>query len=193
MKDKFTRINEVELKVYRYLGICYFQKMVFMLEKFIHRKDNGKNQNYHFASNCMEPVEQFVKYLFFNGSIHFRNMCFFVIYCAIKKRFFSFHFYDVLLLVLWVKDLYCVMLQRYNYLRMTKFSIRMKKRRNIRIEKKTEELLPAFKRDYDSSYVGKDLEFIKNLKWAIDNKSELVLDVEDEMTLKRLIALMCQE
>lgn len=193
MKDKFTRINEVELKVYRYLGICYFQKMVFMLEKFIHRKDNGKNQNYHFASNCMEPVEQFVKYLFFNGSIHVRNMCFFVIYCAIKKCFFSFHFYDVLLLFLWVKDLYCVMLQRYNYLRMTKFSIRMKKRRNIRIEKKTEELLPTFKRDYDSSYVGKDLEFIKNLKWAIDNKSELVLDVEDEMTLKRLIALMCQE
>ena len=96
-------------------------------------------------------------------------------------------------LFLWVKDLYCVMLQRYNYLRMTKFSIRMKKRRNIRIEKKTEELLPTFKRDYDSSYVGKDLEFIKNLKWAIDNKSELVLDVEDEMTLKRLIALMCQE
>ena len=108
MKDRFTRVNEVELKVYRWLGVCYFQKMVFMLEKFIHRKDKGKNQNYHFVSNSVEPVEQFVKYLFFNGSIHFRNICFFVFYCIIKKFFFSFYFYDVLFFVLFVLVLYFV-------------------------------------------------------------------------------------
>lgn len=49
MEIKYTPINNVELRVYKIFGVCYFQKLVFLLEKFIHRKDGKKNQNYHFT------------------------------------------------------------------------------------------------------------------------------------------------
>lgn len=88
MENRVSLINKVELHLYSILGVRFFQKMVFNLEKFIHRKDGEKNQNYHFTSNSIEAMDQFVKYLFFNGSIHFRNIVFFIVYCIMKKVFF---------------------------------------------------------------------------------------------------------
>lgn len=190
MREDFTKINKIELRIYEIVGIRYFQKMVFALEKFIHRNDGGRNQNYHFTSNSIAPVDQFTKFLFFNGSIHVRNIIFFMLYCIIKCCFWRFAFYDVFLLILCIKDIYCVLLQRYNYLRMIKLSNNIRKQRDMRVNRKANQLLTIFKQKYDISCVEKDLEFVRNLKLAIINKSEIVLNVEDEIILQRLIEVM---
>lgn len=117
--------------IYNILGICYFQKLVFLLEKFIHRKDGKTNQNYHFNLDNINPMEDFIRFLFFNGSIHFRNVCIFIIYC--------------------------IMLQRYNYLRIKKVTLILEKQRKNRIEKKVNKLFPIFKENYDVSTIKEDL------------------------------------
>ena len=187
MENRVSLINKVELHLYSILGVRFFQKMVFNLEKFIHRKDGEKNQNYHFTSNSIEAMDQFVKYLFFNGSIHFRNIVFFIVYCIMKKVFFSFGFYDIFIVILFIKDVYCIMLQRYNYLRIKKANLLMQKRREICICKKVNELLPVFNKEYDVTYAKNDLQLICRIENAVLNKSQVVLTEEDENALKRLI------
>lgn len=190
MEIKYTPINNVELRVYKIFGVCYFQKLVFLLEKFIHRKDGKKNQNYHFTLSSINPMEHFVRFLFFNGSIHFRNICLFAIYCVIKKFYFSFYWYDAVFLVLFVKDIYCIMLQRYNYLRMIKANLQWERRRKKNINKRIDELLPVFQENYDISNVNQDLELIHRINVAIENKSVVFLNEEDEVILKRLMDVM---
>lgn len=52
------QINEE--KIYELLGIKLFKKAVFKLEKIIHRKDKGKNINYHIKkADSVESVNSF--------------------------------------------------------------------------------------------------------------------------------------
>lgn len=190
MNAKYDKMNDIEICIYIILGVHYFQKLVFLLEKFIHRKDGGTNQNYHFTRNNMNPIEHFVRFLFFNGFIHFRNICLFLIYFGVKKFFFSFYWYDVLLVGMFIKDIYCVMLQRYNYLRMQKINLQLERKRKERINRKIEKLLPVFRENYNRLNLERDLELLHRINIAIVNKSTVCLDAEDELALKRLIDVM---
>lgn len=190
MKVKYSRINAFELCVYNMLGICYFQKLVFLLEKIIHKRDGKRNQNYHFTLNNANPMDDFIRFLFFNGSIHFRNVCIFSVYCIIKGIYFSFYWYDIVLLILVVKDIYCIMLQRYNYLRIKKATLILEERRRKRIEKKIDELIPVFKENYDIANIKSDMKLLHRIKEAIDNKQVVFLNEEDEMGLKRLVEVL---
>ncbi len=187
--EEYPKINTIELYIYNILGICYFQKLVFLLEKFIHRKDGKTNQNYHFNLDNINPMEDFIRFLFFNGSIHFRNVCIFIIYCIIKVLYFSFYWYDIVLLILIIKDIYCIMLQRYNYLRIKKVTLILEKQRKNRIEKKVNKLFPIFKENYDVSTIKEDLELIHKIKRSIEDKTVVFFDEKDEKCLKRLVGI----
>lgn len=39
--------QKIEKRVYELLGVNLFRKAAFKLEKIVHRKDKGKNTNYH--------------------------------------------------------------------------------------------------------------------------------------------------
>lgn len=43
--------RKIEIKVYELLGVKLFRKAAFRLEKIVHRKDKGKNTNYHIQKN----------------------------------------------------------------------------------------------------------------------------------------------
>ena len=43
--EKTINKEKFELKLYEKLGVLQFRKMVFLLDKVIHRKDKGKNTN----------------------------------------------------------------------------------------------------------------------------------------------------
>lgn len=111
--------NRVEKIIYECLGIKLFRKCVFLLERFIHRKDKGRNINYHFAKNSLSDVAYFTRYLFYNGAIHVRNIGYAITYLLVRQLFSAtFGFVDAVVLALSMKDIYCIMLQRYNYLRI---------------------------------------------------------------------------
>lgn len=122
--------KKLELKIYEFLGV---KKAVFMLEKIIHKRDKGKNINYHIKnSNDRESVDSFKKYLYYNGFIHTKNLItgipiiVFAILCGQNLLFL------IPLILFLIKDVYCVMLQRYNWLKISEFE----KKLEIRDEKK---------------------------------------------------------
>lgn len=112
--------KKLELKIYEFLGVKQFKKAVFMLEKIIHKRDKGKNINYHIKnSNDRESVDSFKKYLYYNGFIHTKNLItgipiiVFAILCGQNLLFL------IPLILFLIKDVYCVMLQRYNWLKIS--------------------------------------------------------------------------
>ena len=74
-----------ELRIYEMLGIKHFRRLVFQLERFLHRKDRQQNLNYHIASYDPIAIKKFIKYLFYNGAIHVRNVIGAVVFFSIYE------------------------------------------------------------------------------------------------------------
>lgn len=187
---KYILNSKTEMRLYELLGVRIFQKLVFRLEKAIHCRDKGKNINYHIPSNDISALDAFVKYLFYNGAIHTRNLILFSGYLFIKVLFsLHFRFYDYVLFILAIKDLYCVILQRYNLLRMQ----RCKELLSARIARKKEaqilKIQEQFQTNYDYSYAESDLAVIKRIKACLTNHETIILSDADISTLNRLLSI----
>ena len=160
-----SKNQKFEVKIYELLGIKLFKKAVFKLEKIIHRKDGKKNINYHIKnSNDMESVDNFKKFLYYNGAIHTKNLIF-DIPVIILMIVFRYNLILIVPIMLWlIKDIYCIMLQRYNLLKINGFEEKLQVRKNKRIERRVEEI---------------DKEKIKvNLEQKEIDKNELVAELE---------------
>ena len=136
-----TKNHKLETKIYELLGIKLFKKAVFKLEKIIHRKDGKKNINYHIKnSNDMESVDNFKKFLYYNGAIHTKNLIF-DIPVIILMIVFKYNLILIIPIMLWlVKDIYCIMLQRYNWLKINNFEKKLNVRKDKKIERRIEEI-----------------------------------------------------
>ena len=160
-----SKNQKFEVKIYELLGIKLFKKAVFKLEKIIHRKDGKKNINYHIKnSNDMESVDNFKKFLYYNGAIHTKNLIF-DIPVIILMIVFRYNLILIVPIMLWlIKDIYCIMLQIYNCLKINGFEEKLQVRKNKRIERRVEEI---------------DKEKIKvNLEQKEIDKNELVAELE---------------
>lgn len=180
------KIEKLELKIYEYLGVLFFQKCVFILEKLIHFKDKGKNINYHIKNYNIDELENFKKFLYFNGFIHVRNTLILIV-CTIIQALFLHPVFLIYLIPSLIKNIYCVMLQRYNYIRLNKV-IELKKnqiqRRNLKIVKKIKESnkLQVIKQND----ISVTLEQIQNLKKFIQGTDDVYLD-RDSLNLLYLL------
>lgn len=184
MKDKWL---QVETRIYEILGVRFFRILVFKLEKLVHRKDKGININYHIASYNPMSLETFVKYLFYNGTIHVRNLAYFCIYTVLRIFFFgSFRWYDAVIILFAVKDAYCVMLQRYNYIRVQKKRQRLQQKQEARIERKVEKAKKHFLEVYDKSFAEDDMAVILDMKQRIARGESIVIGDAEQKTLQRL-------
>lgn len=125
--------QKIETKLYELLGIKLFRKAVFRLEKIVHRKDNGKNTNYHIQSNSINSLEEFKKYLYYNGTIHTSNLIKGIPILALMF-IFKFKTLSIITLSAWLlKDAYCVMLQRYNWIKLSEKERLIKEKQDIKI------------------------------------------------------------
>lgn len=59
----------MERKLYKLLGVRQFRKLVFGLERQIHRQDNEKNINYHLRWLIPDTLDTFTNYIFINVCI----------------------------------------------------------------------------------------------------------------------------
>ena len=126
-----------ELRVYEVLGVREFRRLVFALEKLNHRRDHGRNVNYHVPRLGITGLDGVIKYFFYNGSIHVRNILYIAVYFAARLLIHrGFLWFDAVAILLLIKDVYCVMLQRYNYIRVMQRRERLEKRRAAMVEKK---------------------------------------------------------
>ena len=186
-----TKVARFELIFYEMLGVRIFRHMVFKLETLVHLKDKGRNVNYHIKNYKTSSLQEFKKFLVYNATIHIRNISIFVIYAVyhyIFKR--KFHWYDVFFLLLVIKDVYCVLLQRYNFLRICENQIRIKKKREEKIEKKAILLKAAFLERYDEGFKEKDRKVINDMKNKIQKGEQIVIGEQEIETLKRLSVIL---
>ena len=179
--------DSLEIKLYKLLGIRLFRKMVFSLERLIHRKDKGRNINYHIAYNDLESLDAFIKYLFYNGSIHVRNIIiisfYFIVRLVLRNHFMWF---DWIITTFLLKDIYCVMLQRYNYLRIIqRKNILEEKNRRI-IQREAQRIDISSIENYSSEERYQDLQLVRRLKEAISAHTSIVLNDSDTESLIRL-------
>lgn len=191
--------EKMEVKFYKFLGVEKFRKLVFLLEKMIHIKDKGKNINYHPKSSTLEDLKEFKKYLYYNGFIHVKNLCFLMFLLLIKLIFIpNFVFVYFLLIPLIVKDSYCIMLQRYNYINLSeiikKKEMQMEKRRNqihkrIKIiEKQTNKKVVCVE-NINKEQLSNFIEFLQGKSDIIINNN----DLETLLQIKQFLTLITQE
>lgn len=114
-----TRFDRVEKRLYEILGIKLFKSLMLYIEKIKHRKDGLSNENYHIKSMAMCSLKKFSGYLLYNAIFHIVSLFFVAIYFVIvlltKPNLLWF---NIVMCVVAIIDLYCIMLQRYSFLRI---------------------------------------------------------------------------
>jgi len=112
----------MEIKFYEIIGVKYFKKFLMWLEaKLIPEPEYRKVANYNLKSNNLTAVKQFKKMLILNGTIHFIVGIYTIVCIGINilnERFFSFS--SIVFAICFLLNLYCILLQRYNWLRIAK-------------------------------------------------------------------------
>ena len=132
-------------------------------------------------------MDAFVKYLFYNGTIHARNILFFLIYILIHLVFkWQYYWFDIIFLLLALKDIYCVMLQRYNYIRIHERKTKLKAKRKAKLLRKRSEAQSSFASNYDRRFINADLQIIQGIKAKIANGENIVISETEQQTLQRI-------
>lgn len=180
----------VEKHIYELLGIRKFQKMTFILEKIVHRNDNGYNENYHFKKVCNQvDIQKFIKYLFYNGIIHIRNLFFISVFMTVKIMLKWLSWFDSIIILLALKDIYCVMLQRYNYIRIKNYIELQNKKHEIHINRMMGIMSNEINNKYDFKYCEQDMKFINKFMDCISKNEVIKFSHEDIESLKRIMEL----
>lgn len=132
---------EIEKNLYKYLGVELFRRFVLKIEKVRHRKDNSKNINYHLRGSDVKSMESFSGYLIYNAVCHGISLLLIVFYFAITRiNRIENIVLDVTMCALGILNLYCVMLQRYLYIKIHIFIEKRASHRGIQITDKAERL-----------------------------------------------------
>ena len=173
-----------ELKIYELLGVKQFRKLTFKLEKLIHKKDGKKNKNYHIEKLNQEAMESFKKYLFYNGSIHVKNAIRLSAIMIGIIAFKGFNFFLIPMAAILTKDLYCIMLQRYNFKKINQQKERLKQRQQSIIRKEKESLdKEKLKEDIKSKNINIEsmIEQIKTLRKQIKDNNVNINNSSNEI------------
>lgn len=182
------KIYGFEKKLYEALGVRLFQTLVFKLEKVVHYRDKGTNINYHISKYESSALDDFVKYLFYNGAIHVRNVAYFAVYVVLRLVFRTgVRWYDIVLLLFAVKDVYCVMLQRYNYIRIDERRCCLEQKRKKQLQRTFDTMKSVFAECYDHRYAAEDLAVIRSLKQRIQDGGTIAIQENERKTLQRIL------
>ncbi len=146
--------KSVEMRIYELLGVKQFRKLAFFFRDKIWilftlkmTKEERKNFLYKTASNynlgkieSLEDVEKFKKSLYFNAGVHLIALlkCIPSFLQAISGTFYIGSTIIISLAIL--INLYCIMLQRYNFIRINQVIKKMRPRYERQLNEIKEEL-----------------------------------------------------
>lgn len=159
--------EDIEMKIYELLGIKKFKKMAFTLRDtlaipFTYKmsKEERRKSFNNFASNynlgkvrSIEDIKKFKRQLFFNTSIHVGSgiLCLTALSNATSIPFII---ADISCITI---NLYCIMLQRYNNIRINKVIRKM----TPRYEKEKNEIKEELKKE-DSLLLNHSYKIVDN-------------------------------
>lgn len=185
-RSKRTERSFVERRLYEFLGIKLFRKLALKIESFRHRKDNSRNINYHLHGGGISSVKSFTGYLLYNAVCHTISLSFVVAYFAITgivgARYIVL---DISMCILLLINLYCIMLQRYTYIKIREFAERLINTREKRIADRIECLSQRIEhRDYKE--LQKELLLIERMQESIYNATDCVIKESDAAVLSNI-------
>lgn len=112
----------MEMKFYEAIGVRQWKKFVlWLMSQFIRNPKDRKGSNYYLAGINLKSVKKFRMCLLFNASVHILgSYCGFLAIIDLIRLGNIFSFSMLYIIIITLINLYCVMLQRYNWLRIKK-------------------------------------------------------------------------
>ena len=112
----------MELKFYEKIGVKHWKRfLMWLMAKLTPDTKHRKGSNYYLKYQRISAVKQFKKMLILNGTIHFVGSIYclmFIMGNILGNNIFSFS--TPILIVFFGMNLYCLLLQRYNWIRINK-------------------------------------------------------------------------
>ena len=185
----FGLTEKLELRIYRVLGIVPFKRLLLRIEKIKHRNKGTNNDNYHPSKLTPSSLIAFRGYLQYNALLHIVSIFFVALYFVISNCAHISHWWLTCLawLVL-VVDLYCIVLQRYSYLRAKSVLARCRY-----IETRKSECAVAHLQNqimhFTLEELQVDLSFLNHLRLCSLSGETCVVSENDTDTLKRLCTI----
>ena len=108
-----------ELQLYRWLGVPQFRKLILAYARLRHCRRGGRNPNYHLKGLTMTDVEAFLPQLRRNVKLHILSLMLLALFwaAAAYENISCPEAIPITLFLLWL-NIWCLMLQRYHYLRI---------------------------------------------------------------------------
>ncbi len=183
----FYKRENIEMKLYRMIGIKWFQSACFSLERWTHRKDRRINSNYHLRQFSQSGISGHFAYLSFNIIAHVISLI--LLFLTIPLNlFWEFHyrFWEIGLVICVLINVYCILLQRYNTLRFKAVQQQFRKYREIRIQKNVQLLQRDMLQNDLKEEREQDLNWLRELKKAVTDRKDFIISEEDSEKLQRL-------
>lgn len=176
-----------EIRLYEALGIRIFQKLVFRLERFRHRADGDRNVNYHLLPYGETSPERFIRYLYLNAGIHISGLAATIVFSLI------FAVMPGTLPTVWavcfvgvIGNIYCIMLQRYNYLRIMRILKRQEERLALRSALWKERTAQRLSNADDPALRRKGIRCLRRMREDLARQGYTVISGSDEKTIQYL-------
>lgn len=181
--ESISKANSAETRLYEFLGIKLFKKIILLFERVRHLHDNKQNENYHIHSTSVSALRRFSGYLIYNSIFHIASLFLIAVYFTMTRCFFIKNFvFDIIAIIVIVLNLYCLIMQRYTYIKIKK-QICKKQQRNLTSKNKcavcTEELF----HDKSPETLSTEFAFLQKMKSDILSEKNIVWDADSEKTL----------
>lgn len=181
-----TSWNKLELRVFRLLGIGQFRKAILLFEKIKHHKDNRRNENYHPPNFNVPALEQYNGFLLYNAFLHGASLLFSGIYLMFTLAFeIRIIVVDVFMIILSLLNIYCILLQRNNHLKIKDYCYRLYNRFYNKADLYSKDILQRITAQGPQRFQS-DYEVICRIRNAFEGRSDCVLNVSDIDNLKRI-------
>ena len=184
--NELTSWNKFELRVYRLLGIRQFREAIFLFETVKHRRDNRKNENYHPSDFNVLALGKFNGFLLYNAFLHGVSLTFCGIYLIFTAAFgVRIVVIDVFMMILSLLNVYCILLQRNNHLRIKDYCYRDYKRFYNKAGLHREDMLRKIAAQ-GPQQLQADRDVIRRIMDAYEGRADCVLNASDIDSLRRV-------
>ncbi len=190
VSPKNAKSNMTERKIYELLGIRAFRKAIMSFERLRHKKDGRRNANYHLKNHSLSAARSFRWYVIYNSIFHVLSLLLAAVYFVITRVFGEiFLAADIVISVLIVFNVYCLMLQRYTWIRL-KEHIKLLERRRNRKTSDTSSLLEDTVSERAETQAAAEFNLISKMLHAAANGEDLMLSTDDVPALLGISEVM---
>lgn len=170
-------VQGFELRLYRRLGVLRLRRLLFALERARRGSGGGRNQNYHLERLSPEGAERFEGYLLYHTVLHGTSALLLApLIPLLHICGLSWGAASVLPGLLIALHIWCIMLQRFNQLRIRRLRQRSQLARRRRMESRLDRLLDAFSPDDSPACMEEDLRQVRGILDGLSKGEDVFLN-----------------